>query len=81
MAHRQMSSVIVKLNDLLLTANALLGNSGIMENAERTHGFRLREVPSDKFSALAGSSRVLRARLVGRRFRALNQASFMLPKQ
>ena len=46
-----MSSVIVKLNDLLLTANALLGDSGFMENAEKTYGFRLREIPSDKFSA------------------------------
>jgi len=51
MAHHQISSVIVKLNDLLLTANALLGDSGVMENAEKIHGFRLREIPSDKFSA------------------------------
>ena len=42
---------MLKLNELLLTANALLRDSGVMENAERTHGFRLREIPSDKFSA------------------------------
>jgi len=48
---QKLSSIIRQLNTLLLTANALVCESGVMENAEKKYGFYLMKVESDRYKS------------------------------
>jgi len=51
MKDKKLSSIIQQLNTLLLTANTLMCESGIMENAEKKYGFYLMKVESDRYKS------------------------------
>ena len=45
MKERELSSIVNQLNTLLLTANTLMCESGLMDNAEKKYGFKLYREP------------------------------------
>jgi len=51
MKERQLSSVISQLNTILLTANTLMCESGLMENAGKKYGFKLYKEPDSNFES------------------------------
>ena len=51
MKEQKLLSIIRQLNTLLLTANALVCESGVMENAEKKYGFYLMKVESDRYKS------------------------------
>ncbi|MDR2158694.1 MAG: hypothetical protein LBP23_01360, partial [Treponema sp.] len=51
MKEKELSSIINKLNRLLLECNTLMCNNGAMENAEKKYGFNLLEIPSTKYKS------------------------------
>jgi integrase len=51
MKETELSAIINQLNNLLLSCNTLMCNSGVMENAEEKYGFYLLKIPSEKYKA------------------------------
>ncbi|MDR1931061.1 MAG: hypothetical protein LBQ44_10605, partial [Treponema sp.] len=47
----ELSSIITQINNLLLSCNTLLCNSGLMDNAEKKYGFYLMPIKSDKYKS------------------------------
>jgi integrase len=51
MKENELSAIISQLNTLLLSCNALMCNSGIMDDAEKKYGFYLLKIPSEKYKS------------------------------
>jgi integrase len=51
MKEKELSSIIIQLNKLLLECNTLMCNTDTMENAEKNYGFYLIKIPSKKYKS------------------------------